>query len=548
MRKTALVVLLAGFSIGQIHAQTMEDAFLLSENNYEGTARTIALGNAVTALGGDLGAVTINPAASAVATYSQVTLTPGISIVNTTTHGQSPFADGSRPFFQNKMKTGQTDFFVPNFGFSVNLDTHRSRGVKKVAFGFTANVTNHWNEDTYASGINETTSYLGAMAAAATGYTPDELMSKNAFDFVPWNLAIGYYTGMIGHVGDNIYAGATKSVISKDTPDGQTVYDIQLAGPINQKFGRRIYGNKYDYTFNVGLNISDIVYVGANFGVTSASYSYSQYINESAVDPNDFKVEMEDDKGQITVSYFEAMKYKSSYALKSSGIYGKIGIIITPVAGLRIGAAIQTPTINWITENFEEAGESSFSGSGGGKYSETSPLGENRYKLSSPFRGNVGIAYTFGKVGLLSADYEFCNYGSMKYTDAEYSGREELNAVNQDINTVYGTAHHFRVGAEVKPIPSFAIRAGYGFSTSADKWDFDKMPLPTLFRHDISFGLGYSTKGTFFIDAAVKREIREDLTIKVYEDYIEDTVNFPSPSIRLKRAPWKAVLTLGWRF
>ena len=47
-------------------AQNMYDAINISRNDYFGTARTVALGNAVTALGGDLGTISINPAGSAV--------------------------------------------------------------------------------------------------------------------------------------------------------------------------------------------------------------------------------------------------------------------------------------------------------------------------------------------------------------------------------------------------------------------------------------------------------------------------------------------------
>ena len=46
--------------------QNAWDAMRYSQVNYQGTARSLALGNAVTALGGDFGSITLNPAASAV--------------------------------------------------------------------------------------------------------------------------------------------------------------------------------------------------------------------------------------------------------------------------------------------------------------------------------------------------------------------------------------------------------------------------------------------------------------------------------------------------
>ena len=60
----SLALITAAFSAG---AQTMYDAINYSRDNYYGTARTIGLGNAVTAIGGDLGTISINPAGSAVA-------------------------------------------------------------------------------------------------------------------------------------------------------------------------------------------------------------------------------------------------------------------------------------------------------------------------------------------------------------------------------------------------------------------------------------------------------------------------------------------------
>lgn len=51
-------------------AQDWQDARFFAENNYVGTARTLGMGNAVTAIGGDPGSISINPAGSSVASYS----------------------------------------------------------------------------------------------------------------------------------------------------------------------------------------------------------------------------------------------------------------------------------------------------------------------------------------------------------------------------------------------------------------------------------------------------------------------------------------------
>ena len=49
MKKTAITILLAAISLAGASAQTAYDALRFSENNYEGAARSVAMGNAFTA-------------------------------------------------------------------------------------------------------------------------------------------------------------------------------------------------------------------------------------------------------------------------------------------------------------------------------------------------------------------------------------------------------------------------------------------------------------------------------------------------------------------
>ena len=545
MKKTLITIFLSAAAIGALNAQTVEDALTLSENNYEGTARTIALGGAVTALGSDLGSITMNPAGSAVAGYSQITISPGLSICTTTAQGATPTENGWQAtynYFQSKMQSTRTRFMIPNLGFTFNIDTGRKSGLKDITLGFVMNGTNSWNEDVYAKGINDRTTFLGAMASGADGFTPDQLMSDDAFNNVPWSAAIGYYTGMINHIGDNRYIGATEMLVGGN---------ISMPGTINQQFGMTKTGGKYDYIFNVGFNISDFIYLGANFGITSASYTYSQYLKEAAVNYEDFEIKLVDSEGNESVSYFNNMTYKSSYSLNSTGVYGKIGILVTPVKGLRLGAAIQTPTYNAVREKFNESGQAQFKGPDGGNYSENSPDGENSYALTSPLRANFGVAYTFGSFGFVSADYEVCNYGSMQYKNGLYSDREVIQAINDDIRAIYGPSHSVRVGAEIKPFSALALRAGYGLTTAPEK----KSVFGNAINQNVSFGLGFSSKGSFFMDLAARYEFANALLVNTYNDYIfsqdasgEFYVDVKSPVLLVKRNPWKAVLTLGWRF
>ncbi len=520
------------------YAQTAYDALMFSENEYEGTARTIAMGNAFTALGGDLGSIGLNPAGSAVAGYSQLTLTPGLSISGTTSQGVSPYDDGSLPYFEKKMKSRMTNFAIPNIAATLNFDTGRTSGLKNFTLGFIANKTGSWDEDIFANGMNSTTTFMGSMAYDATiaGFRGSELNANDAFDYLPWKEVIGYQSGMISTFGgyDDQFVGASEVVYDNG--------EVALGGPIEQSYGRRVTGEKYDFLFNAGFNISDFVYLGASLGVTSLTYNYREYFKEVAGDPSDFEISL---AGGETI-YFNDMRYKYEYLADGVGYYGKFGIIVTPGGGLRIGAAIQTPTINIIQEGWQQAGETTYVNGKG--YSQTSPYGKGEYRMISPYRANFGLAYTLGRFGVVSADYEVCDYSSMRYNASGYD-RDYFEDVNEEIREYFKAAHSLRIGAEIKPMAGLAVRAGYGLTTNPETDPY----AAKIKTQNLSFGLGYSSKGSFFADLAVRKTFLPDEYFMPYADYMYDAdgqivENGYAPEILVEKSLWKVALTLGWRF
>lgn len=545
MRKTAITLLLMAVAAGA-YAQNAYDALNFSENNYEGSARTVAMGNAFTALGGDLGAVTINPAGSAVAGYSQFAITPGLTFSTSTAQGVSPYDDGELPYFQKAMKSRMSRFSIPNFGLTFNWDTGRKSGLKSFTFGFVLSKTASWDEDIYATGTNSTTSFMGQLAAEATDQYmwADQLSLQTnpyAYDDCPWKYVLGYNSNMIApYGGDNdgdFFVGASELIFDNG--------EIALGGPLEQTYGRRVTGGKYDYVFNLGANISDYLFLGMNLGINTLEYNYDEYFKEVAVNPSDFEISFEDG----TSMCFEKMRYNNGYSASGTGYFAKFGFIITPIAGLRIGGAIQTPTVTTIEEKWGMSGFTEFTGNSASQ-TEYTPEGEFRYKLRSPMRANIGAAYTFGSFGVISADYEICNYGGMRFDGSSYD-RDYFAEINQDIQNRFGAAHSFRLGLEVKPSSSVAIRAGYNVNGCAEKTNSWGEKIDPVYTQNASFGLGFSSKGSFFADIAARRTFLADELFMPYADYIYDAdgyVTAPTPEIRNHKSLWKMLLTVGWRF
>lgn len=529
-RLYALVLSLAAFA-ASAGAQTMYDALTLSENSYNGTARSIALGNALTAVGGDLGSLTLNPAGSSVAGYSQFTITPNISVSSFTTTG----TDG----MNDEVSTNHTRFNLYNIGTIINVDTGNQFGIKNFSFGFVANSAANYLGEMFGSGINSNTSFMGEMAVLADGTNSNVLNGNYAYENsnAPWRAILGYQTGMISTYGgqNNQYVGTTEAVFD----DGS----IGLASDLNQEYGRLITGNKTDLLLNFGMNLGDILHMGLNIGMVSTNYRSDSYIRESPV--TDIPITFDDG----TVVSLREARMRENLRWDASGIYAKFGFILTPGAGLRLGAAIQTPTAMTINERYQIDGYTHFSNSSANAKS-TSPENDFTYRLKSPYRFNVGAAWSALGVLLVSADYEMCDYSTMDFRPSyESDDRYMFIDTNHEIASYMGTAHTFRAGLEVKPVPAIALRVGYNYQTNPQKnADFEYVDSN---RNSIALGLGYSSGGSFFADLALRRTTLPDEYVYPYPDYITDDngqVTTFSPELHNVRTLWDVTCTLGWRF
>jgi len=527
MRKIILVSALALAAVAA-SAQDMYDALRYSENTYFGTARSMAMGNAFTALGGDLGSIGINPAGGAVNGYSQFTLTPSIDIsVNKADFYSNPMDASAGTGFD---RTSRTRFTMPNFGMNMVYKTGQNYGLKSISFGFIGNSTAIYNDNLVGGGTQTASSMLGGMAdrATADGYTADGLNSADYGSSYPWESLIAWRTGMIATLDDGSFIGSTEKVFS----DG-----IGLAGALDQKYGRLSTGSKVDMVFNLGFNVDDRFYFGANLGLVSIDYTESKYFKEGAVNETDFDIDFGDG-----VTYFNSARYRQNLTVSGAGVYGKIGFIAVPVQGLRLGAAIQTPVSNVMSEEWQYAGDIQFSNSAYDG-SEVSDKGAFEYRLISPWRANAGIAFVFpGGLGTISADYEYADYSNMKFKLRDGGYDTGFTNANADIKSFTGAAHQVRVGGELRLVPAFALRAGYTMSTSPE---YDNGKAIDAITHGVSLGFGYSSGGSFFCDFALRDLMYPKQYTYPYADYLSDAL---TPEISTLRERWDLVATFGWRF
>ncbi len=528
MKRTAiaLTMMLAGVALS---AQSISDGLTYATNDYEGTARTIAMGNAFTALGGDIGAVTINPAGTAVSRRSQFSITPSTYISINKAKG-TELSDGTVPGFGSTMKNSAARLGVPSsLGFSLNFNTGRSSGLKNWTVGVTWNTAKSYSDGLFAKGVNYTTSFTGSLAADASGILQDatyEGYNKSVLSSydggAPYYLVTAYNAGIISNLpkSETAYIGVAESLAENG--------DIAIGdNGLLQTYGRNIRGEKRNVVLNFGFNLSDIVFLGFNVGYSDLRYRNNEYLREEAVELSDVLIQYDNGK-----SYnFNTARRTYTYKADGTGLNAKLGVIYTPVSGLRLGAAIELPSYFTIKERLAygyEVNLKAAEGSTGTYDSNMSDSGmteEYDYRLISPVRTNFGIAYTFGQIALISADYELCNYGSMRFSTGT-SGDDSYSSLNKSVRNSAGVSLQLRLGTEIKPRPWLALRAGYNLTTSPNRY-LDNNGKKRSYRksslNSFAFGVGFTTPSRWFFDLGCRTSFYRAEYIIPYADYIFKT-------------------------
>lgn len=540
MRKICAAFVAMTVFAASSYAQTWEDALTFSDTDNAGTARSIGMGNAVTAVGGDLGSIVFNPAGSAVSSFSQFELTNGVSIVTSNAEG-TVFDDGSVPGFQDPTKTSIGRYKLPNIAFMLVMDSFRKKGLKSFTMGLVGNATQDYSLKYTSTGTNDRTSFAAAMASDAAGW-PVATMNKD-YDEAngpSWRSLNAYKAGLFNPITgrDGDYVAATERI----RDDGQ----CEVPDVLNQGYGFRRTGYKYDWAWNMAANVSDVFYFGGNINLSVLRYRGDTYWKESTDKPSSFPTTFVGEDGTSRTDYFEQLRMRYAYRAEGGGISAKAGFLWRPFGGLRIGAAIQTPTAMDITETY---GYDAYTVYTNNEYSDSSPSETWEYSMKIPSIMNAGIAYTVGDFLLLSADYEFTNYGWARFSEIEGPDTGVFTVVNQDIKDNLGACHTLRAGMEVRPSDAVALRFGYNFRSNPYK------KFEAEGRQNISFGLGYSSAGSFFADAALRMTFFPVSYITPYYYYYVDEdgysvpdLNVVTPEITLTTLRTEVMATIGWRF
>jgi hypothetical protein len=389
-------------------AQNEQDVLRYSYVQTGGTTRSLSMGGALGAVGGDFAALNINPAGLGIYRSGEFSLTADYNA----------FSSDAR-YLGNSMKDNGFKMGLSHFGlaFPIHVSKEGSGGLKGLSFAVGYNKLKDFGQNITMKSINNSNSLVDEFVHSAN-------QTHGQWD--PFSDGLAWETYLIDY--DSL-AGVYFSDF-----DGSNYGQTQRR-TVNTR------GYLGEYNFSLGLNLSDRLYFGAAMGLQKANYS--EVWEHSETDPND------------VINFFESFSYRNTLNTSGSGVNLKLGLIARPLDFLRIGASIQTPTVLKMKDDFTSNMSTDLNdGQPTHKYDAN---GQFNYSVSTPFRATGSLALIFKQYGLISVDYEFVDYSSGRLRSSDYDFFNENEAVTQR----YKAASNLRIGGELVLMGSYYVRGGY---------------------------------------------------------------------------------------
>jgi hypothetical protein len=481
-------------------AQYSQDAIRFSTGQQGSTARIKAIGNAGTAVGGDLSSVSGNPAGVGFFTKSELSITPEFdgSKVKSTYLGQA--SSDSR----NSGNVAHAAVVIYN-QLTKPRGADKTKGWLSVNYGASFSRSNDFYENITYGGTNSGNSIANYYSDLANGSKQKDAQGLYLPEGTLESWAYNQY--LIEENGTNYFPTARAG--------GNQLMNIQRIGGLSQ------------VDFSVGANYSNKFYIGLGIGLTDIRFNSSSSFTETGIadlpaTPNDPA---------------ETLNYNSTFnqnqVTRGSGFNARLGLIYKPVEAVRIGATFTSPTWYNIDDSYAEGLRTDFpqSTAQGLPYEDfnSDPYTLN-YNLRTPYKVAGGLAVFVGKYGFISGDVEYIDYTTTKITGNNYNTQDNDNL---EIKTLYKSAVNARLGAEARINSMFLLRGGYGIQGNYRKENGSNIKTASA-----GFGLRF---GSYYVDATYAH-ISGKQTVFPYE------IGAASPAALLNRTNNNGYLTLGYRF
>lgn len=411
-------------SLSAAAQETYQDTRFVG-SDLSGTARYVGMGGAMEALGADISTISTNPAGIGLFRKSQATITAGM------------------------ISQGDAATSFSHRGTTASIDADKSRA----SFDQIGFVWAPRSKGNYALNLafNYHKSRDFAQILSAVGDLKNASQNKLS--------AIKYR-----EVGDLAWNGVDDNYrsILEYTEEGTGEKRMGYFNATDYLFGQYQHGYIGTYDFCISGNINDRVYLGLTFGLHDVNYHSQSYYTENLQPEN---------------SMSEAWE---NLNISGTGFDVKAGIIFRPVeeSPFRVGLYVNTPVFYDLSLN----GNNDVSMGVGTERADHGNTASYDFKLYTPWKFGLSLGHTVGNMLALGATYEYSDYGATDnrvidggYYDYWYDDYTTTsssdNAMNDHTKRTLKGVHTLKLGAELRPVPMLALRAGYNYLSSAFEQD-----------------------------------------------------------------------------
>lgn len=494
MKKT-FTLLLMGFTLTTVKAQQVSDALQYANDDLTGTARYQAMSGAFGALGGDLSAIEVNPAGSAV------------FINNFTSVTLSSFNKKNKSnYFGTQTDANDSSLDLNQIGAVWVFDNYNTESKwGKMALAMNYDQTNNFNNSLYSQGYNPTNSIANYFTSYANGISENTL-TTSPYKFLTYNEQQAYlgFNGYIINPEDgNQYSSA-----------------VNQNGNYYQENSIESRGYNGKIAFNLATEYDKRFYFGINLNAHFVNYEMATSFYEDYLDS----------PGNNSATGVQAARFTNQLYTYGSGFSVQLGAIAKVTNEFRVGFTYESPTwynlndelLQTLNVNCPDCIENAQSFTASPNLNIVYPT----YKLQTPSKYTGSLAYIFGTSGLISIDYMLRDYSNIKLRPSN-----EFIDTNRNINDDLAVANEVRIGGEYR-IKQWSLRGGYRFEESPYK---NNNTLGNL--NSFSTGLGYNF-GDFKLDLAyiyAKRNNNQPLfargltdapQIKAFQNNVSLTLGF----------------------
>jgi long-subunit fatty acid transport protein len=425
-------------SMSYVSAQDISDAVRYSLDEVQGTARFRAMGGAFGALGGDLSAISINPAGAAIFQRSS----GSFSISNLSTKNDVNYFNGFSSSSDSK-------FDVNQLGAVFVFDnTDQNSPWKTLAVSINYDKLSNFDNNWYAVGTS-TNSIDSYFLSHAQGLRLDEISALSGESLEDAYAEIGSF---YGYGNQQAFLGYESYILEPFTDsDDNTNYSSNIApGTFDQDYTYAARGYNGKLSFNIASQYRDNLYLGLNLNSHFIDYEKSTYLYEGNSNAG---------------SLVNEVGFENNLHTTGTGFSFQLGAILKLSEELRAGLAYNSPTWYRISEETTQYLETVRNDGGSDINLRIDPNTVNvfpDYRLQTSGKVTGSLAYVFGDEGLISFDYSRKDFGNTKFkptSDSYFSSQNNL------MSNTLKNASTYKFGGEYR-FKQYSFRGGYRFEES----------------------------------------------------------------------------------